>query len=46
MEHRFNCLNCGEEISMVLDVSVDRQTYTEDCKVCCKSIEAQLYCKR
>ena len=28
-----------EEISMVLDVSVGRQTYIEDCEVCCKPIE-------
>ena len=24
---------------MVLDLSVDRQTYVEDCEVCCKPIE-------
>jgi hypothetical protein len=24
---------------MVLDVSVHRQTYVEDCEVCCKPIE-------
>ena len=29
MEHRFNCPYCGEEISMVLDLSVDRQTHIE-----------------
>jgi transcription elongation factor Elf1 len=39
VEHNFTCPYCGEEISMVLDVSVRRQTYIEDCEVCCKPIE-------
>jgi len=33
------CPYCGEEISMVLDLSVRRQSYVEDCEVCCKPIE-------
>jgi len=43
MEHYFRCPYCGEEISMVLDVSVPRQTYVEDCEVCCNPIEVS-YC--
>lgn len=39
MEHFFLCPYCGEEISMVLDLSVRRQTYVEDCEVCCNPIE-------
>ena len=39
MEHFFFCPYCGEEISMVLDVSVHRQSYVEDCEVCCNPIE-------
>jgi transcription elongation factor Elf1 len=39
MEHSFQCPYCGEEISMVLDTSVRRQTYVEDCEVCCHPIE-------
>ncbi len=39
MEHSFNCPYCGEEISMVLDLSVRQQTYVEDCEVCCRPIE-------
>jgi transcription elongation factor Elf1 len=39
MEHAFTCPYCGEEISMVLDLSVRRQAYVEDCEVCCKPIE-------
>jgi len=34
----FLCLSaCGEEISM--DLSVHKQTYVEDCEVCCNPIE-------
>ncbi|HWY07105.1 MAG TPA: CPXCG motif-containing cysteine-rich protein [Candidatus Acidoferrales bacterium] len=39
MEHSFNCPYCGEEISMVLDLSVRSQSYVEDCEVCCNPIE-------
>jgi hypothetical protein len=39
VEHHFICPYCGEEISMVLDLSAGRQTYIEDCEVCCKPIE-------
>jgi len=41
MEHFFLCPYCGEEISMVLDTSVQRQTYIEDCEVCCRPIEVR-----
>jgi len=39
MEHFFTCPYCGEEISVVLDTSVSRQIYIEDCEVCCRPIE-------
>jgi len=39
LEHFFSCPYCGEEISMVLETSVHRQTYIEDCEVCCRPIE-------
>lgn len=39
MEYFFTCPYCWEEISMVLDTSVRRQTYVEDCEVCCNPIE-------
>ena len=39
MEHYFSCPYCGEQISMVLDLSIDKQTYVEDCEVCCHPIE-------
>jgi hypothetical protein len=39
MEHFFICPYCGEQISIVVDLSVRRQTYVEDCEVCCNPIE-------
>ena len=39
MEHFFTCPYCWQQISMVLDTSVEDQTYVEDCEVCCKPIE-------
>ncbi len=39
LEHFFQCPYCWEEISMLLDASVDEQTYVEDCEVCCNPIE-------
>ncbi|MCG2460684.1 CPXCG motif-containing cysteine-rich protein [Flavobacteriaceae bacterium F89] len=38
-EHFFQCPYCWEEISMLLDTSVPKQTYIEDCEVCCNPIE-------
>jgi transcription elongation factor Elf1 len=39
MEQYFLCPSCGEEISMVLDLSVHRHTFIEDCEVCCNPLE-------
>ncbi|MGD0438092.1 MAG: CPXCG motif-containing cysteine-rich protein [Bryobacteraceae bacterium] len=39
MEYFFVCPYCAEQISMLLDTSVNRQTYIEDCEVCCHPIE-------
>lgn len=38
-EHFFQCPYCWEEISMLLDASVAKQTYVEDCEVCCNPME-------
>lgn len=38
-EHYFQCPYCWEEISMLLDPSVSKQVYVEDCEVCCNPIE-------
>jgi hypothetical protein len=40
LEHSFTCPYCFEEISMLLDLSVDElQSYIEDCEVCCRPIQ-------
>ena len=39
LEHFFQCPYCWEDISMLLDTSVTRQTYVEDCEICCNPIE-------
>jgi transcription elongation factor Elf1 len=41
MEYFFACPYCSERISMVLDTSVKRQTYIEDCEVCCHPIQVR-----
>lgn len=42
IEHYFQCPYCWDSISMLLDVSVSKQTYIEDCEVCCNPIEIQV----
>ncbi len=32
------CPNCGETILLFLDLSVEAQSYIEDCAVCCRPI--------
>lgn len=39
LEHFFQCPFCWEEISMLLDPSVSKQVYVEDCEICCNPIE-------
>ena len=38
-EHFFQCPYCWEEISMIIDKSINNDTYIEDCEVCCNPIE-------
>lgn len=38
VEHFFMCPYCGEQISMLLDLS-ESQDYVEDCEVCCNPIQ-------
>ena len=35
---RVQCPSCGETIELLIDCSVERQTYIEDCEVCCRPI--------
>ena len=38
LEYGFTCPYCWESITMLLDLSADRQSYVEDCEVCCNPI--------
>ncbi|MBC7000258.1 CPXCG motif-containing cysteine-rich protein [Cytophaga sp. FL35] len=40
-EHFFQCPYCWEDISMLVDPSITRQVYVEDCEVCCNPIEVE-----
>lgn len=39
IEHFFTCPYCWQQISFVLDLSAGKQTYIEDCEVCCQPIQ-------
>ncbi len=39
IEHSFTCPYCWQSISMILDLSVAKQSYVEDCEVCCNPIQ-------
>lgn len=38
-EHEFECPHCWETNVVLLDLSVEAQSYIEDCTVCCNPIE-------
>lgn len=39
IEHFFTCPYCWQVISMILDLSVEEQSYVEDCEVCCNPVQ-------
>ncbi|MEC7277384.1 MAG: CPXCG motif-containing cysteine-rich protein [Bdellovibrionota bacterium] len=39
IEHSFFCPYCNSPISIVLEALYGKQTYIEDCEVCCSPIE-------
>jgi archaellum component FlaG (FlaF/FlaG flagellin family) len=39
---RIQCPYCGETIEIVIDGSLEQQSYIEDCRVCCSPIELQV----
>jgi len=36
MGELIQCPYCGEQLDVVIDWSVTRQEYIEDCQICCK----------
>ena len=41
-EETASCPYCGEVIDVLIDGSVERQEYIEDCQVCCRPIVFQV----
>lgn len=39
LEQNFQCPHCFEDTSMLIDPSIPRQEYIEDCEVCCNPIQ-------
>lgn len=39
MEYFFACPYCWQEISFLIDTTVESQKYIEDCEICCNPIE-------
>ncbi|AUP78725.1 CPXCG motif-containing cysteine-rich protein [Flavivirga eckloniae] len=42
LEHFFTCPYCWETISMLVDNSISKQSYIEDCEVCCNPIQLNI----
>ncbi|MCS3903087.1 hypothetical protein J2T55_001104 [Methylohalomonas lacus] len=38
-EQRISCPFCGENITLLLDLSVPEQDLIEDCQVCCQPMQ-------
>ena len=41
--HRIYCPYCGESIEVLVDCSLESQSYIEDCQVCCRPIEISVH---
>lgn len=42
-EIAINCPYCGESITVLVDGSLEQQQYIEDCQVCCKPMDVQVF---
>jgi hypothetical protein len=45
IETEVDCPFCGEMITIFVDPSQERQSYIEDCSVCCRPIQFQVECE-
>ena len=36
------CPYCGESVELIIDDSVEQQSYVEDCRVCCRPINVDV----
>ena len=39
LEVAVQCPYCWEEITLLIDASIEMQEYVEDCEVCCRPID-------
>ena len=37
-----HCAFCGEPIEILVDCSVEQQSYVEDCQVCCRPLVVEV----
>jgi len=44
-EHNYQCPFCWETNTILLDTSVKKQTYIEDCEICCNPLEFKVVFK-
>lgn len=44
-EYFYQCPHCWEEVSVLVDVSLDAQSYIEDCEVCCNPVQFHIQLK-
>lgn len=44
-EAAVECPHCGESFTILVDTSVPRQDYVEDCFVCCRPIRFKVACE-
>lgn len=42
-EKNVGCPYCGESITILVDGSVGDQQYIEDCQVCCRPMDIQVF---
>ena len=40
--HHGNCPSCGEPIEVLIESIDERQSYVEDCQVCCRPMVIQV----
>jgi len=45
IEHYFDCPHCWESQLKMIDPSVEKQNFIEDCEVCCNPLEFNLRIK-
>lgn len=38
-EEAIDCPFCGENLTVLIDLSVESQSYIEDCQVCCRPMQ-------